>query len=128
MQVVNTNTFKINLTKRVFKIYHNITCESQCIIYLLECILCNRQYVGKSETSFNIRLNNHRKDVSNPKAIPACAHFRKEWHKFISNMHKFTLIEQLTEKKNFSKPTLKLWLKHRENFSVLKINTLSPNV
>ena len=31
------------------------------------------QYVGKSENSFNIRLNNHRKDVSTPKATPACA-------------------------------------------------------
>ena len=90
-----------------------------------ECILCNLQYVGKSETSFNIRLNNHRKDVSNPTAIPACAHFRKEGHKFKSNMHKFTLIEQLTETKRFSKATLKLRLKHRENFSVLKLNTLS---
>ena len=41
-------------------------------------------------------------------------------------MHKFTLIEQLTETKRFSKATLKLRLKHRENFSVLKLNTLSP--
>ena len=34
------------------------------IMYLMECILCNKQYVGKAETSFNIRLNNHRKDVN----------------------------------------------------------------
>ena len=38
----------------------------------MECILCRIQYVGKSKTSFNLRLNNHRKDVSIPKAIPAC--------------------------------------------------------
>ena len=70
MQVVNTNTFRSNQTKRVFNIYHIITCKSQWIIYLLECILCNVQFVGKSEISFNIRLNSHRKDMSNPKAIP----------------------------------------------------------
>ena len=52
--------------------------KSQWIIYLLEYILCNIQHIGKSETSFNIRLNNHRKDVSNPKAIPVCAQFRTE--------------------------------------------------
>ena len=47
-------------------------------ISILECILCNLQYVRKSETSFNIRLNNHRKDVSNQETIPACVQFRKE--------------------------------------------------
>ena len=34
------------------------------IDYSVEC--------GKSETSFNIRLNNHRKNMGNPSAIPAC--------------------------------------------------------
>ena len=29
----------------------------------MECILINKQYVGKAEKSFNIRLNNHRKDM-----------------------------------------------------------------
>ena len=33
------------------------------------CILCNKQYVGKAETSFNIRLTNHRKDVEKVEAI-----------------------------------------------------------
>ena len=32
----------------------------------MECILCKKQYVGKLEAAFNIRLNNHRKDVKNP--------------------------------------------------------------
>ena len=68
--------------QRILNKYHSITCKSQWIIHLLECILCNIQYVGKSETSFNLRLNNHRKDVSNPKAFPSCAHFIKEEHKF----------------------------------------------
>ena len=43
----------------------------------MECALCKIQYVGKAETAFNIRLNNHRKDVNNPKSIPADLHFRK---------------------------------------------------
>ena len=33
------------------------------------------EYVGKSEISFNIRLNNHRNDIKNPNAIEACKHF-----------------------------------------------------
>ena len=93
MQMINTNKFRSNQTKRVFNIYHFITCKSQWIIYLLKCILCNIQ------TSFKIRLNNHRKDVSNPKPLPACVYSRKEGHNFIQYA-KFTLIEQLTETAN----------------------------
>ena len=30
----------------------------------MEGTLCKIQYVGKAETPFNIRLNNHRKDAN----------------------------------------------------------------
>ena len=53
----------------------------------------NLQYAGKSKTSFDIRLNNHRKGVGNPKAILVCVHSRKEGHNFIEHGN-FTLIEQ----------------------------------
>ena len=85
----------------------------------MECILCKIQYVGKSETPFNLRLNNHRKDVNNPKAIPACNHFKIHGHNFMKHA-KFTLIEQL------SKDTLRLWLKQREEFWIIKLATLAP--
>ena len=29
---------------------------------MIDCILCNKQYIEKAETVFSIRLNNHRKD------------------------------------------------------------------
>ena len=98
------NSFKSNQLKRVFNIYHTITYKHQWIIFLLECILCNLQYLGKSETSLNVRLNNNWKDLNHPKAIPACVHFRKEGHNFIQHA-KFTLTEQPTETKNVSKAT-----------------------
>ena len=61
--------------KKCFQHIPYITCTSQCIIYLLECIPCNLQHIGKSETSFSIRLNNRRKDMRNP--VSACVHFKK---------------------------------------------------
>ena len=106
MDVININTFKSSQPKRVFNTYHTNTCKSQWIIYLLECTQCNPQYVGKLETSFNIMLNNNRKDVSNTNAIPACVHFGKEGYNFIQYV-KFTLIGQIT------KMVLKLPLKQR---------------
>ena len=52
------------------------------------------QYDGKVETEFNIRLNNHQKDVWQQDAIPASCHFSGKNHNF--NMHaKFILIEQI---------------------------------
>ena len=44
---------------------------SQYVIHLMECLICNLQYVSKNETPFNIRLNNYRRDVKHPKAILA---------------------------------------------------------
>ena len=54
--VRKTTTFKSQQTKQIYKIFHNVNCASSYV--LMECILCNKQYVGKAETSFNIRLNN----------------------------------------------------------------------
>ena len=48
----------------------------------MECIICNQQYVGKNETPFNIRLNNHKEDVKDPKTILADKHFQKNGHRF----------------------------------------------
>ena len=86
--------------------------------YLMECTLCKIQYVGKTETPFNIRLNNHRrKDVkgNNPKAIPASIHFKQAVHNF--NKHaKFTLIEQINNTINTDIDKIKIKLNRREEF------------
>ena len=60
----------------------------------------------KAETTLNIRLNDRRKDVNNPKYIPADLHFRKPGHSF--NLHvRFTLIKQLSNVHATDKDTLK---------------------
>ena len=94
-------------------------------MYLMKCILCKIQYVGKSEIPFNLKLNNHRKDVNNPKAISACSHFKIHGHNFMKHA-KFTLIGQLTKISNVSKDTLRLRLKLREDFWIIKLETIAP--
>ena len=64
-------------TKKTWKIFHNTNCKTEYAIYLMECAICNQQYVSKNETPFNIRLNNHRKDVNDPKVLLADKHFQK---------------------------------------------------
>ena len=76
-QIVNTQTFMSQQTKRIFNIFRKLTCKNQYVIYLMECVLCKIQYVRKSKNLFNFRLNNYRKDVNNPKVNPACHNFMK---------------------------------------------------
>ena len=82
----------------------------------MECILCKIQYVEKSEAHFYLRLNNHRKDVNKPKAIPACHYFKLHGHDFIKHA-KFTPREKLTEASSVSKDTLRLQLKRQEELN-----------
>ena len=123
-QVKNTTSFMSQQTKKTYTIYYEVNCTSMFIIYLMECTLCNKQYVGKAETSFNVRLNNHRKDVNKPNAILACKHFQQRDHNF--NQHaKFVIIDQL---KNLQKPKeiLRQRLIDRENFWIKTLDTLHP--
>ena len=60
----------------------------------MECRICRIQYIGKSETKFIIRLNNHRKDVNRQNTPQADQHLKLPNHN--SNQHaRFTLNEQL---------------------------------
>ena len=49
----------------------------------MECKLCQIQYVEKSKTPFSLRLNMRRKDINNPKAIPAYHHLKTHGQNFM---------------------------------------------
>ena len=116
--------FRSNQMNRIFHIYHNLNCKSKYVIYLLECIKCNRQYFGKPETEFNIRLSNHRKDVWKPDAITASRHFLGKNHDFDTHS-KLILIEQIHHV-DIDTEKIKERLKQRENFWILTLETLTP--
>ena len=67
--------------------------------------MCKIQYAGKSETSFNIRLNNHRKNVKKPNAKEICKYFNNNEHRF-SKHGKFIINEQLRNMNTTSTETL----------------------
>ena len=122
--VRNTNEFKSNVTKEKFKIHHRVNCRSKFVIYLLECILCKIQYVGKSEWPLNIRINKHRNDVPREDAIQACRHYREHNHVFKDHA-RFTIIEQLNDQGK-SLSTKRRTLEDREDFWIKRLNTLIP--
>ena len=88
----------------------------------MECRIYCIQYIGKSETEFNIRLNNHLKDVNRQNATQADQHFKLPNHNF--NQHAiFTLIEQL-DNMRIDKGLKTLRLKKREDFRIETLKTL----
>ena len=93
----STSTFTSHVTNKTYNIYHKTNCKSKNVIYLLECTLYSKQYVGKSEWPFNLRLNNYKhriKSTDSDKLLPVEQHFRSAHHDF--SVHaKFTVIEQI---------------------------------
>ena len=82
----------------------------------MECVLYNKQCTVKCETTFNLRFNNHRKDVNKRNSLQADQHFRLPGHNF--NKHaKFILIEQLNDT-NIDKELLKYRLKKMKTFGL----------
>lgn len=126
-QVVPTTTFKSTTTKEVFKIRHQTNCKSTYAIYLMECKRCKVQYIGKCESTFNVRLNNHRKDALHPtnSTIPASKHFSNQSHNFNRDA-KFIIIETITDKSKTKEEKQQILLR-RENFWIKKLKTLIPN-
>ncbi|XP_066925555.1 uncharacterized protein [Clytia hemisphaerica] len=124
-QIMSTSTFTSQQTKRTYQIFHNVNCKSTRIIYLLECNKCHIQYIGKSETQFNQRLNNHRSNAYRPRqeTIPACKHFHQTNHDFNRDA-KFTIIEQINET---DIERMKRIILQRENFWIKELRTLAPH-
>ena len=119
------STFQSAFSKNTFLIRHNATCKSSCVIYLFECCLCEKsQHVGKSEYSLNLRINTHRHDVWRTDGPPCDKHFQMPVHNF--NVYgKFAIIEKVCNK-SLSKLKIRSLLEHREDFWILKLQTLSP--
>ena len=93
----------------------------------MECAICNLQYLGKNETLFKIRLNNHKKDVKDPKAILPDKHFKKKTDYRFNEPIRFTMIDRLTNT-NLDKEILRERLIQRGNFWIQKLETLYPKV
>ena len=125
-QLIETRTFSSHITKETYGIRHNLDCKSSKVIYLLDCQKCGAQYVGKSETLFNIRLNNHRKDVNNTEATLSISKHVWEANHSFNRDAKFTLIEKI-KNHNISQTGMDRTLENQEDLWILKLQTLKPN-
>ena len=56
--------FKSNAEGRSFCINHRFDCDSEGVIYLINCNSCGLQYIGSTITSFRLRFNNHKSSLN----------------------------------------------------------------
>ena len=55
-----TETFQSTVTGQSLKVHTAATCTTKNLVYLIECRICSKQYIGETE---NTCLNGHRSDV-----------------------------------------------------------------
>ena len=63
-----TEEFTSFITKKTYRINHSFDCNDKCLIYLLSCKLCGKQYVGNTTDHFRSSWNNYKSDVEKAKS------------------------------------------------------------
>ena len=57
--VVEADISQSFVDKKVYKINQIFTCSDKCLIYLLSCKVCGRQYTGQTVDEFRCGWNNY---------------------------------------------------------------------
>ena len=63
-------------TGRKYRTQTRISCTSSNVIYLVQCNLCMKQYVGQTRNKILIRLNQHYSSIRNKLETPVSRHFQ----------------------------------------------------
>lgn len=58
-----TTFVQSHYTGQKFKLFHNITCDSVGLVYLINCLDCKKQYVGETGGELRIRHRGHRQEI-----------------------------------------------------------------
>ena len=98
-----------------WKINKPVNCETRNIVYLIECLKCNKRYIGESKRALKDRLADHRGYVSNEYTnIVTGSHFNQPVHA-LSHLS-ITIIEK-------QKNENEIYRKEREKYFIDKFNT-----
>ena len=124
--VTEATDFYSATTGQRFKIYHKMTCTSPWVVYLAECNIHKKQYVGKSETKLNIRMNNNRNHLKLPS--PMCKLVQHFKNSTTCNMETDMILTPIEQLKSYANaPTAKETLHRREIFWQNKLSTFEPS-
>ena len=73
--IIECSSIMSNTTQLIFKLRHELDCDSMNIIYLIHCKECDKQYVGQTKRSLRRRAYEHRKAIENHHQTAVGIHF-----------------------------------------------------
>ncbi|CAG2235798.1 KIF2_24 [Mytilus edulis] len=80
-------------------IKHEITCNTESVVYLIECKQCKKQYIGQTENSLKERFRGHLQDINTENNTkPVSKHFTLNGH----NKHNVTITGITTTEQNIN--------------------------
>ena len=74
--ITEMDSFTCSNNQWNFKINHRIDCNEKCLIYLITCHRCLKQYVGQTVDEFRHRLNNYKDNARKFERGEQCI----QWH------------------------------------------------
>jgi len=126
-------TFICNGTENTYAITGQLNCESSNIIYVLHCLVCNKQYVGETGTMLRERVNHHRSAIRNNHTDSALSihldmHVEQSkipsFERTLENCFDVIPIEQLPDLSN--KTESKNYRLERETYWIDTLGTIEP--
>ena len=72
---------KLPQNNREYKLAKDVNCQTNNVIYLLECTCCKTQYVGETKRNFLTRFKEHLADIRHNRDTPISKHFNLNSHK-----------------------------------------------
>ena len=114
------NCSKFLKCTRTYTLRHNFVCSSRNLIYVITCTKCQKQYVGLTTQQLNARINHHRSNIFNKKAIYLSRHFNLPDHS-INNLS-VQAIDRVQE--DHSNPLQEL--RKLEKYWINTLRTLQP--
>ena len=116
--VKETENFTSPTTGQTFKINHKLNCNDKCLVYLLTCNVCLKQYAGQTVEKFRYRWNNYKSNGRKYQEYGTCMqqhlfeHFYEEGHHSLLEDVSVTLIGKTDlsnplQRQNYWRSTLK---------------------
>ena len=100
LNIQETDIFTSTTTSESFKINRKLSCDDNCLIHLLTCNCCGKQYVGETTDEFRLRWDNYKSNDRKNTRNGSCMlehlfeHFKSEGHSgFLGNVS-ITLIDK----------------------------------
>ena len=127
--ITETNAFTSSVTGQTYKINHRLDCNHKCLVYLLTCNKCKKQYTGQTTDNFRGRWNNYKSKSKSfkrgQKSIQEhlYKHFESEGHTEFLDDVSITLIDKTdgfnpTKRENYWMRTLKTFAPYDLNVVV----------